>query len=125
MRRSSRVDEERIIFGFLAFVFNQQNRRSLAGSEQTAARRPAGVERGLTLVADGLQRVRHHAGVDLGTAEVDADDEQPELLLFAAVPRVRHLVVAVLVARVHPHWDRLRRYHFEGCISTSRRVISS
>jgi len=51
--------------------------------------------------------------VYLGTSEVDTNDEQPELLLFAAVPRVRYLVVAVLIAGVHPHRDRLGRYDLE------------
>jgi len=53
-------------------------------------------------------------------AEIESQHEQPELLLFAAVPRVRHLVVAVLVAREHPDWHGFRRYHAQFCNTTHK-----
>lgn len=60
------------------------------------------------LGGDGHEHVRGRVAVD--AVEEDAEDEQPYLLLLPAVPRVRDLVVTVLVAREHAHWHRLGRH---------------
>ncbi len=65
------------------------------------------------LGGDGHEHVWGRIAVD--AVEEDAEDEQPHLLLLAAVPRVGDLVVAVLVAREHAHWHRLRRDDLQLC----------
>ena len=90
-------------------------------SQNATAGRTIGIDRGalgrrgshVCGAADWRRNARHHVSLDVCATEVDPNDEQPELFLLAAIPCVRHLVIAILVAGVHPHRNGLRRYHFE------------
>jgi len=75
-----------------------------------------------TLVCTLLTEERRKDDIGRGDVnlpgQVQSENEQPELFLFSSVPRVRDLVITVLVTREHPNRDRLSRYQPQICNRT-------